>query len=84
MGEIKNFELSDLPAMDYDDTPVWGSHAGHVSWSSLIVLLIVTVLIIYIYCMCCIAEVSLGHRTGLQIVQDILSKNPTVLWSCGK
>ena len=48
MGEIKNFELSDLPAMDYDDTPVWGSHAGHVSWSSLIVLFIVTVLIIYI------------------------------------
>ena len=48
MGEIKNFELNDLPAMDYDDTPVWGSHAGHDSWSSLIVLLIVTVLIIYI------------------------------------
>ena len=62
MGEIKNFELNDLPAMDYDDTPVWGSHAGHISWSSLIVLLIVTVLIIY--CMRCIAEMSLRHRNG--------------------
>ena len=70
MGEIKNFELNDLPAMDYDDTPVWGSHAGHISWSSLIVLLILTVLLIY--CMRCIAEVSLRHRNGLQIVRDVL------------
>ena len=48
MGEIKNFELNDLPAIDYDDAPVWGSHAGHISWSSLIVLGIVTVIIMYI------------------------------------
>ena len=53
MGELKNFELNDLPAIDYDDTPVWGTHAGHISWLCLIVMGIVNVTIMYILYVLC-------------------------------
>ena len=53
MGELKNFELNDLPAIDYDDTPVWGTHAGHIFWLCLIVMGIVNVMIMYILYVLC-------------------------------
>lgn len=43
----KCFELNNLPAIYFDDTDVWGGHAGHISWSRLIVLGIDTVIVIY-------------------------------------
>ena len=53
MGELNNFEQNDLPAIAYDDTPVWGTHAGHISWLSLIVMGIVNVMIMYILYVLC-------------------------------